>query len=197
MRLDALAHVQRRTKWVEVKDLLIDERAAFGRSVDQAILSYAESWLLVYHLMTSPTRLPQFRAYLKAIQVRKDQNRRFDDAETHFGNLDRLDEELHRESIVAAAIALDIITRKPLGEGGETMSPSTLTIEPLLSAADREELSHLDYLLARLVELRDRGLIAADSYATVVAESQSKRDAIERQGRYQAAMKQAHDACQK
>ena len=69
--------------------------------------------------------------------------------------------------------------------------PSTLTIEPLLSAADRDELSHLDYLLARLMELRDRGLIAADSYATVVAESQSKRDAIERQGRYQAAMKQA------
>jgi hypothetical protein len=100
MRLEALAHVQRRTKWVEVKDLLIDERAAFGRSVDQAILSYAESWLLVYHLMTSPTRLPQFRAYLKAIQIRKDQNRRFDDAETQFGNLDRLDQELHRESIV-------------------------------------------------------------------------------------------------
>ena len=99
MRLDALAHVQRRTKWVEVKDLLIDERTAFGTSVDQAILSYAESWLLVYHLMTSPTRLPQFRAYLKAIQTRKDQNRRFDDAETHFGNLDRLDQELRRESI--------------------------------------------------------------------------------------------------
>jgi tetratricopeptide (TPR) repeat protein len=71
------------------------------------------------------------------------------------------------------------------------MSPSTLTIEPLLSAADREELSHLDYLLARMMELRDRGLIVADSYATVVAESRGKRDAIERQGRYQAAMKQA------
>jgi Protein of unknown function (DUF1570) len=99
MRLDALAHVQRRTKWVEVKELLTDERAAFGTSGDQAILSYAESWLLVYHLMTSPTRLPQFQAYLKAIQPRKDQNRRFDDAETHFGNLDRLDQELRRESI--------------------------------------------------------------------------------------------------
>jgi Protein of unknown function (DUF1570) len=99
MRLDALAHVQRRTKWVEVKDLITDERTAFGTSGDQAILSYAESWLLVYHLMTSPTRLPQFQAYLKAIQARKDQNRRFDDAETHFGNLDRLDQELRRESI--------------------------------------------------------------------------------------------------
>jgi len=99
MRLDALAHVQRRTKWIEVKDLLTDERTAFGTSGDQAILSYAESWLLVYHLMTSPTRLPQFRAYLKAIQARQDPNRRFDDAETHFGNLDRLDQELRRESI--------------------------------------------------------------------------------------------------
>jgi tetratricopeptide (TPR) repeat protein len=71
------------------------------------------------------------------------------------------------------------------------MSASTLTIEPLLSAADREELSNLDYLLARMVELRDRELIVADSYATVVAESQGKRDAIERQGRFQAAMQQA------
>jgi Protein of unknown function (DUF1570) len=99
MRLDVLAHVQRRTKWIDVKDLLTDERAAFGTTIDQAILSYAESWLLVYHLMTSPARLPQFRAYLKAIRGRKDQNRRFDDAETHFGNLDRLDQELRQESI--------------------------------------------------------------------------------------------------
>jgi Protein of unknown function (DUF1570) len=100
MRLDNLAHVQRRTKWIEVKELLTDERTAFGKTGDQAMLFYAESWLLVYHLMNSPTRLPQFRAYLKAIQARKDQNHRFDDAETHFGNLDRLDQELRQESIL-------------------------------------------------------------------------------------------------
>jgi hypothetical protein len=99
-RLDSLAHYQRRTKWVEVKELLTDERTAFGKTADQTILSYAESWLLVYHLMNSPTRLPQFRAYLKAIQARKDQNHRFDDLETHFGNLDRLDQELRQESIL-------------------------------------------------------------------------------------------------
>ncbi len=95
-RLDSVAHLQRGRKWVDVQDLLVDDRAAFGSNF---ALSYAESWLLVYHLMTSATRLPQFRAYLKAIRGRLDKNRRFDDAETHFGNLDRLDDELRRVSI--------------------------------------------------------------------------------------------------
>ncbi|HKI21312.1 MAG TPA: tetratricopeptide repeat protein, partial [Isosphaeraceae bacterium] len=71
------------------------------------------------------------------------------------------------------------------------MSPNEMTIEPVLSPSERDELGHLDYLLKRLEELRERGLIASDSYATVVAESQARRQAIEHAGRYAAALGQA------
>ncbi|MFI5459899.1 MAG: tetratricopeptide repeat protein [Isosphaerales bacterium] len=72
------------------------------------------------------------------------------------------------------------------------MSPNEMTIEPVLSPSERDEIGHLDYLLGRLVELRDRGLIPAESYATVVAESQARRQAIEHAGRYAAALGKAH-----
>ena len=59
------------------------------------------------------------------------------------------------------------------------MSTTKSTIDPAFSDAEREELGHLGYLVARLDELRERGLIAPDAYATVVAESQGRRQAIE------------------
>ena len=71
------------------------------------------------------------------------------------------------------------------------MSAASSTIEPLLSAGERDELGHLEYHLRQLKELLDRGLIASDSYATVVAESGHRRESIEQQGRYQAAMTRA------
>jgi hypothetical protein len=36
---------------------------------------------------------------LKTISKRTDKNHRYDDAEKHFGNLDRLDQDLRREAI--------------------------------------------------------------------------------------------------
>lgn len=71
------------------------------------------------------------------------------------------------------------------------MSAVSSMIEPLLSAGERDELGHLDYLLRQMKDLLERGLIASDSYATVVAEGQRRREAIEQQGRYQAAMTRA------
>ena len=62
------------------------------------------------------------------------------------------------------------------------MSTTKSTFDPAFSDAEREELGHLDYLDARLDELRDRGLIAPEAYATVVAESQGRRQAIELSG---------------
>ncbi len=71
------------------------------------------------------------------------------------------------------------------------MAPVESTIDPILSDGEREELRHLDYLSARLSEFRDRGLIAADSYDTIAAEGRLRREAIERRGRYQAAITRA------
>jgi len=97
--LDDLAYIQRRVKWVKAADLLTNDAAAFGTTLDQRLFAYAESWLLVYHLMKTPPRLVQFQAYLKAIYPRINANHRLEDAERHFGDLDRLDQELHRTAM--------------------------------------------------------------------------------------------------
>jgi hypothetical protein len=98
-RLDDLAHIQRREKWISATDLLTDDAVTFGTTLDQSLLAYAEGWLLVYYLMKTPARLPQFQAYLKTISIRTDKTHRYDDAEKHFGDLERLDQDLRREAI--------------------------------------------------------------------------------------------------
>jgi hypothetical protein len=97
--LDDLAHIRRRLGWITATDLLTDDETSFGSTLDQTLLAYAQAWLLVHHLMTSPARLAQFQAYLKAIYTRTGKEHRFDDAERNFGDLDRLDQELRREAI--------------------------------------------------------------------------------------------------
>jgi hypothetical protein len=97
--LDDLAHLQRRQKWISAADLLTDDAAAFGTTLDHTLLAYAQGWLLVYYLIKTRVRLPQFQAYLKTISTRTDKNHRFDDAEKHFGDLERLDQDLRREAI--------------------------------------------------------------------------------------------------
>jgi hypothetical protein len=98
-RLDELAHIRRREPWIGVAELLVDDRACFRRSGDRLLLSYSESWLLVYHLMNDRARLPQFRAYLEVLRTRTDNTRRLEDARAHFGDLARLDGELRQEAV--------------------------------------------------------------------------------------------------
>jgi hypothetical protein len=97
--LDALAHIQRRANWLRAADLLSKDEASFGATQDLSRLAYAQSWLLVYYLMKSAVRLPQFQSYLKTIYTRIDRKHRLEDAEKSFGDLDRLDQELRREAI--------------------------------------------------------------------------------------------------
>ena len=98
-RLEELAHLQRRTHWIAVADLLADDRGWYANDSDRMTLGYAESWLLVYHLMTDLERLSQFRAYLTRIRDRTDKNHRIEDAKNNFGDLDRLDQELRHLAI--------------------------------------------------------------------------------------------------
>ena len=98
-RLEELAHLQRRTKWIATADLIKDDRGWYAVDSDLRTLGYAESWLLIYHLMTDANRLPQFRAYLDTLRLRRDKSRRLEDAQAHFGDLERLDQELRQASI--------------------------------------------------------------------------------------------------
>jgi hypothetical protein len=98
-RLNDLAHVQRRASWIRAADLFTNDKGSFGTTLDQMLLAYAQSWLLVYYLMKTPSRLPQIQAYLKTIYSRTDKKHRLEDAQQSFGDLDRLDQELRRQAI--------------------------------------------------------------------------------------------------
>ena len=65
------------------------------------------------------------------------------------------------------------------------------TIEPDLKGAERQELSHLDYFRRKIEELRDRGLIAGNSFETISSEIRLRREAIDRHGVYRAQLGRA------
>ena len=65
------------------------------------------------------------------------------------------------------------------------------TIEPDLKGAERQELSHLDYFRRKIEELRDRGLIAENSFETISSEIRLRREAIDRHGVYRAQLGRA------
>ena len=98
-RLVELAHSRRRVEWIPVANLISEQPSWYAGPAAQRTLGYAESWLLVYHLMTEPVRLPQLRAYLQTLRGRKDQLHRLDDARSHFGDLEQLDQELRQASV--------------------------------------------------------------------------------------------------
>jgi hypothetical protein len=98
-RLNSVAHIQRRTKWISTPDLFTDDSPAAGGNLDRMQLFYGQSWILIYTLMKSTERLPEFQAYLKTIFPRVDKKNRLTDAANSFGNLDRLDQELRREAV--------------------------------------------------------------------------------------------------
>jgi Protein of unknown function (DUF1570) len=100
MRLTDLAKGQRRgLAWLTVERLLTDDRPLAQAATHLGLLAYAESWLLVYLLMKDPARLPDFRAYLKAVRARRGASSRLDDARTHLGDLARLDRDLRAYSV--------------------------------------------------------------------------------------------------
>ena len=98
--LDDLAHIRRRLKWISATDLLTDDAASFGTTLDQTLLAYAQGWLLVYYLMKSPVPAAAISSLLEDdLHAARTRITGYDDAEKHFGDLDRLDQELRREAI--------------------------------------------------------------------------------------------------
>ena len=71
------------------------------------------------------------------------------------------------------------------------MTTISETIEPELKGAERQELAHLDYFHRKIEDLRDRGLIAGDSFETISSEVRLRREAIDRHGVYRAQLGRA------
>jgi hypothetical protein len=92
----------RRVPWISVAALLEDDESLKGTAGPQArILTYAEAWLLVHHLMNDPSRTIGFRHYLEAIRARTEagKDHRLAEAWEHLGDLDRLNQNLRQYAV--------------------------------------------------------------------------------------------------
>ena len=98
-RLNDLAHIQRRTKWISAAELFTNDSPAAGANSDQTRLFYAESFVLIYTLMNSTERLPEFQTYLQTIFPALTRPTASPTRPSASGDLDRLDQELRRESV--------------------------------------------------------------------------------------------------
>ena len=82
------------TPSIPIADLVASDKSFDDKKTSQ--LSYAESWLLVHYLLTTPQQLPKFRAYLAGLRTGDAATNRVEYAEKHLGPLKNFDRELAR-----------------------------------------------------------------------------------------------------
>ena len=83
-------------KWLPLSRLLTEDGLFHDTATVQS--AYAECWLLIHSLMTSPAARRTLRSYLDTIRQRKSPSKRIQDAESALGRLDQLDGTL-RENV--------------------------------------------------------------------------------------------------
>ncbi len=84
-----------KSSWIPLADLIKNDRLFRGPGpLGGLLLAYAESWLLIHYLMSEPSTRVGLRLYLKGIRGRASPEYRLNDASTHLGDLDRLNQEL-------------------------------------------------------------------------------------------------------
>lgn len=81
-------------EWLPVDRLLTADALFDDPETEQ--LAYAESWLLLFHLLRNKTRAKTLRFYLDSLRPRHDATHRLADAGKAFGNLVRLDSDLKK-----------------------------------------------------------------------------------------------------
>lgn len=82
--------------WIAAEELFANDKL-FDLE-DKAQLAYAQSWVLAHYLLRTSTKVPKLRSYLEALRQRRNADERITDAETHFGNLAKLDKELKKHA---------------------------------------------------------------------------------------------------
>jgi hypothetical protein len=82
--------------WIPLSELLADDKAFEDPKTVQ--LAYGESWLLVHHLLRTPSRLPRFREYLAATPQSSKPEDRVKLAEKVLGSLTKLDREVKNKA---------------------------------------------------------------------------------------------------
>ncbi len=91
-RLQVLRDV---AQWVPIAELVADDKA-FEEKTEQ--LAYAESWLVVHHLLRSQNRAPRLREYLALVRGAKHNAQRLTIAEQALGSISKLDKLVKDEA---------------------------------------------------------------------------------------------------
>jgi hypothetical protein len=81
-------------EWIPIGELLVRDELFNGRETEQ--YAYAEAWLLIYTFMKTAPKAAKLRAYLDRLKMRREPDRRVEDAEAALGNLESLDRELKK-----------------------------------------------------------------------------------------------------
>ena len=84
----------RGAKWIPLESLLASDQYFDAKDDPTQQVVYAESWMFVHKLLKDPARLPQFRAYLKALLAKPDPKRRLELARARLGDLARLEKQI-------------------------------------------------------------------------------------------------------
>ncbi len=80
-------------KWTPLEQLLTEDDLGAAGNDAAWHLTYAQDWLLVYHLMQK-NMISAFQAYLERTKTRKDDSNRLEDAREKLGDLGKLNREL-------------------------------------------------------------------------------------------------------
>jgi len=93
-RLEELTKPRDGIDWIPIDRLLTEDNLFSAEATEQ--LAYAESWLLVYHLLGKKATTKAFAAYLERLRTRREPGGRVADAGKAFGDLVDLDNDLKR-----------------------------------------------------------------------------------------------------
>jgi hypothetical protein len=93
-RLEGIPASARRLReaWLPLPRLLVEDELLRDEKTQQ--IAYAQSWILIHSHLKNPEKRPRLRAYLTAINARRDPLARLDDARSHLGDLTKLDAEM-------------------------------------------------------------------------------------------------------
>jgi hypothetical protein len=83
-------------RWIPIADILANDDLCQNQKTGQ--LAYAESWLMVHHLLNTSAQLPKFKAYLAEIPAAAGANQRLEYAEKRLGSLKTLDRQVNRHA---------------------------------------------------------------------------------------------------
>lgn len=79
-------------RWIPLETLITEDNVFRQENRQQA--AYAQGWALMHYFLKNPAETPKLINWIRAVNTRKDEAKRLDDARAHLGDLEKLDKQL-------------------------------------------------------------------------------------------------------